>query len=976
MKRKKTLLVALLSTTLLGTPMLTACTDTSSNSSQTQVQKILESIEITKMPNKTEYEIGDVFDPTGMEVTAHYKDQSTEVVDNYIYKKTPLSTSDTYIRITYRGKSVDVPITVEFVLKVTSIEVEQMPTKTTYVEGETFDPTGLKITGRWTDNSKRVVPTYSYSKEPLKLGTTSIEISYNDLKTNVPIQVVKEEVNGIVVTKKPSKLAYLVGETFDPAGMEVSTITNKGTLAKLDTADYVIDKTEALTAEDTEVTITYDETLSTTLTISVTESALTKIEITTNPTKTTYKEKETFNPAGMVVTASYEDGSTKAITDYTYDKTNKLTLDDTTVTIDYVGFTATLDIVVNELKDDVVVTGLDTYRVEAEDLDTSMATLRDDFIQAGRTFIENGQGASGGANICGYNPGSIFQIPVTSDKDFEVVVLANMSDTELNYKINDGVQFWMDEELLQADDVKFTYAGQGDYWNWKYFKIGKIKLPAGTHNFSITAVSQRPNLDCFDFMITQYGEEKMETEITELVMETAPTKTTYEPGEEFDPTGMKIVAKYNDYSEKEVTDYVIDKTGPLSEADDKVTISYEGKEIVIPIQVGKEYQLKINETGNERFEAENFNTDNFIYRPEFEGKGYVIDNANASGGKSIEHYDVGSKTELKFFVGEDSKVHLTMGVSLYDDDVLDEVMKVTLDGEVINSDNPTLGHRYDNDYYNWVAADYDSLDLTPGEHTLGIEFIKEKRVPNLDYLDFFVYEYADTTVPHELTSLAISKMPNKTNYIVGDTFDSTGLELVAQYKDSFNQKVTEFTVVDQDKPLTVEDESVTVKFGELTVEVPITVKAPMFIAEETKAYRVEAENCDTSNIVHDGNPNHIESSPGHSSNNHNLGHIKSGYIDIPFTATKAMKLTVTVKFAINQEILASTKIGSFALDSTVYKFGEQVEDVTLGPAPGNDFWNYKDIVINVGDITAGNHTFRITFIGGGNVDCIDFAFTE
>ncbi len=45
--------------------------------------KELDNILITKCPNKTTYLVGENFDSTGMEVTAHYTDNSTRVIDNY-----------------------------------------------------------------------------------------------------------------------------------------------------------------------------------------------------------------------------------------------------------------------------------------------------------------------------------------------------------------------------------------------------------------------------------------------------------------------------------------------------------------------------------------------------------------------------------------------------------------------------------------------------------------------------------------------------------------------------------------------------------------------------------------------------------------------------------------------------------------------------------------------------------------------------
>ena len=62
---------------------------------------------------------------------------------------------------------------------------------------------------------------------------------------------------------------------------------------------------------------------------------LESIAVTTPPDKTEYAEGESFDPTGMVVTATYGDGSTAEITDYTYEPTGALTPDDTEITITY-----------------------------------------------------------------------------------------------------------------------------------------------------------------------------------------------------------------------------------------------------------------------------------------------------------------------------------------------------------------------------------------------------------------------------------------------------------------------------------------------------------------------------------------------------------------------------------------------------------------------------------------------------------------
>jgi len=59
------------------------------------------------------------------------------------------------------------------------------------------------------------------------------------------------------------------------------------------------------------------EDISKVINITVEEKVLESIDITTKPNKTSYKKGENFESNGIVVTATYDDGSTEQITDYT-----------------------------------------------------------------------------------------------------------------------------------------------------------------------------------------------------------------------------------------------------------------------------------------------------------------------------------------------------------------------------------------------------------------------------------------------------------------------------------------------------------------------------------------------------------------------------------------------------------------------------------------------------------------------------------
>lgn len=64
-------------------------------------------------------------------------------------------------------------------------------------------------------------------------------------------------------------------------------------------------------------------------------ATLSSIAITTAPTDTSYIEGQHFNPAGMVVTATYSDTSTAVVSNYTYSPTTSLTTANTTITVSY-----------------------------------------------------------------------------------------------------------------------------------------------------------------------------------------------------------------------------------------------------------------------------------------------------------------------------------------------------------------------------------------------------------------------------------------------------------------------------------------------------------------------------------------------------------------------------------------------------------------------------------------------------------------
>ena len=271
---------------------------------------------------------------------------------------------------------------------------------------------------------------------------------------------------------------------------------------------YTVTDGDSLTAGKTSVTISYTEngvTKTATQTITVEAKRLTGIAITTAPNKVNYNEGENFDKAGMVVTATYSDGSTAAVTSYTVTDGDSLTVGKTSVTISYIekGITKTV---------------------------TQVITV---------TAVPTGKELTGIAITAKPNKVS-YKVGENFDKA-GMVVTATYSDrstaTVTDYKVTDG-------ENLTAGKTSVTIS---------YTENGVTKT--ATQNITVSVIST-------------------EKELIGISVTKAPNKANYKEGENFDKTGMVITATYIDGKTKEVTSYTVLDGENLTLGKTSVTISY------------------------------------------------------------------------------------------------------------------------------------------------------------------------------------------------------------------------------------------------------------------------------------------------------------------------------------------------------------------------------------------------------------------
>ena len=160
----------------------------------------------------------------------------------------------------------------------------------------------------------------------------------------IAVDKIPKELTGIEIASYSGKIIYTEGEDFDTSTLKIEAKYSDNSSKELKEGEYEIVDGKNLKVGQNSVTIRYTEgekTVETTHTIAVkakepeVEKTLSKIEITTAPTKTTYTEGEKFDKAGMKVTATYSDGTTKEIRNYAYIPAGELKTTDKTITVSY-----------------------------------------------------------------------------------------------------------------------------------------------------------------------------------------------------------------------------------------------------------------------------------------------------------------------------------------------------------------------------------------------------------------------------------------------------------------------------------------------------------------------------------------------------------------------------------------------------------------------------------------------------------------
>ena len=235
--------------------------------------------------------------------------------------------TDTSVTVSYTDeynvtKTCDFPLSS---LPLAWLKLVTPPSKTSYKEGEAINYSGIKINAVYKDESEREVTsscTYSPQSGSSYALDAKATVSYteNDITKTLEFSLaVPLAPISIEVAKQPSKTSYNLDEKIDYSGCKIMAnypdatskdVTFSVTFSPASGTSFYENLSASASFTERGVTCTCP------VSFQLNPGTLSSIEVTTNPTKMSYKYKDQVNYSGLVVTATYTNGRTGVVTDF------------------------------------------------------------------------------------------------------------------------------------------------------------------------------------------------------------------------------------------------------------------------------------------------------------------------------------------------------------------------------------------------------------------------------------------------------------------------------------------------------------------------------------------------------------------------------------------------------------------------------------------------------------------------------------
>lgn len=401
------------------------------------------------------------------------------------------------------------------------------------------------------------------------------------------------------------------------------------------------------------------------------EVKVSKLNLDTSKVKKEFDFNEAFSYDGLKVTAEMSDGTTKdvSLSDCKITEPNMELPGRRVVLISYSGQTARYQITVKERVYPTIsetsllnITGENesvAYRVEAENIDMTNVKKGEGVTSFVKDAPEGAEITGGGKYLTSYGAKyNYFGFTFNSDKEYTGITLVfrmAYSGSKNSIEVQDNLKAYMNREVVDGEEKgKLSLVGslEKGECTWKDIVIRNVTLKEGTNTLTFDALSD--NIPDIDY-IDFY-------------------------------VGMRYIS-----SVAELTEGTLMKD--LETFDTEYASTREDWAIANPDKI-------VNGLGLETVTKES------------EGK-------TTSGGKSVAALNRGSQLSTTMRLAKDSTIKLEFIAAKVDDYKVKENWEFYIDGfklELVEDRNIKGGNAAAGEYWDWIATDLGSYNLTEGDH--------------------------------------------------------------------------------------------------------------------------------------------------------------------------------------------------------------------------------------------------------------------
>ena len=569
----------------------------------TVTAKKVTAVEVVAQPTKTQYFVGETFDPAGMQIQVSYNNGTKSDYSTYDFSSLPgtvtfaavsTATAGTKtVRLTYKENNTSVSTTFRITVvavKPTKIEFFNAPTKKFYVgdASSTFNAAGLEVHVTYNNGTTKDFDAtelnISYSGfDTTTAKTITMTGTYEGVSGTFDVVINPVELVSVAVKTMPNKTKYYVGDSFDQTGLTLTATYNNGKTEVISSGITCTGFSSDAIGSKT-VTASYGGK-STTFNVDIEAVKLVSIAVKTNPTKMSYYQGEALDSTGLTLTATYNNGKMETVTTgFTCSALDSSSAGQKTITVTYQGLTTTFTVT-------VVAVNLVSVAVKTMPNKVSYFT-GEAFDQTGLTLTatyNNGktETIASGISCTGFNSATAGQKTITASyggksTTFTVEVKAIVPVSISVKKAPNKTEYFVGD----------SYDGTGLVVNVVYNNGTNKDITTGftTSGFSSANAGKNTVTVNYEGLKATFDVTIKAVELTGIEIAKAPNKTTYNTGDELDTTGLVLTLKYNNGTTGTTdTGYTVSGYDTNTAGEQTITVTYQGFTATFKVTLNQSY---------------------------------------------------------------------------------------------------------------------------------------------------------------------------------------------------------------------------------------------------------------------------------------------------------------------------------------------------------------------------------------------------